>query len=143
MKFPAFLSLFAFISKIVLCLMRRIRGKEDGLNSFVSGFLAGFSLLVNNDQSTRQMFALYLASRAYDASYNTLDKRGLTPKMANQHLIITAIVSVQWIYVYFAHRDWFHTSYYAILNNFFAIHKAPNDHVMNHIIQSIFTKKNA
>jgi hypothetical protein len=46
LRFPAFLAAFAFISKLVLCLMRRLRGKDDGLNSFVSGFLGGLSVLV-------------------------------------------------------------------------------------------------
>ena len=69
MRFPAFLALFAFISKLVLCLMRRLRNKEDGLNSFMAGFLGGLSILVQNDKDTRKMFALYLFSRAYDSGY--------------------------------------------------------------------------
>ena len=49
--------------------MRRVRDKDDGLNSFISGFLGGLSALIYNDQETRQMFALYLAVRAYDSGY--------------------------------------------------------------------------
>ena len=49
MRFPAFLALFAFLSKLVLCLMRRLRNKEDGINSFAAGFLGGLAILVQND----------------------------------------------------------------------------------------------
>lgn len=49
LRFPAFLALFAFISKLVMCFLRRIRNKEDGLNSFAAGFMGGLAILVNND----------------------------------------------------------------------------------------------
>jgi hypothetical protein len=72
--------LFALIAKLVLCVLRRFRNKDDGLNGFLAGFLAGFSLLVHNDKGTKKMFALYLMSRAYGAIHNALESRGL-PKI--------------------------------------------------------------
>lgn len=137
LRFPAFLALFALISKFVMCFLRRIRGKEDGLNSFLAGFLGGLSVLVHKDQSTRKLFALYLFSRAYDSGYLTLEKRGIIPNIPNLHIVFTQIVSIQWIYIYFAHRDWFNLSYFAIMLNLFHVHKEPNDHVMLDIITKI------
>lgn len=87
LRFPAFLALFAFIFKITLCSLRRLRGKEDGLNSFVSGFLGGLSILVHNDHNTRKMFALYLLCRAYDSGYITLEKKNVIPNIPNFHVV--------------------------------------------------------
>jgi hypothetical protein len=78
-----FLSAFAFVAKLILCILRRFRGKDDGINGFLSGFLAGITILINNDPGTRKMFALYLLSRAYSSTHNVLEDRGL-PKIWKQ-----------------------------------------------------------
>jgi len=49
--------------------LRRFRDNDDGINSFISGFLGGLSLLLFKDSSTRKTFALYLFARAYDSGY--------------------------------------------------------------------------
>jgi len=50
--------------------LRRLRDKDDdGINSFISGFLGGLSLLLFKENSTRKIFALYLFARAYDSCY--------------------------------------------------------------------------
>ena len=59
--------------------MRRYRGKDDGLNSFLAGFLAGLTLVINKDEGTRKMFALYLLSRAYDSVHSDLEQKGVFP----------------------------------------------------------------
>lgn len=87
LRFPAFLAIFAFIYKITLCTLRRLRGKEDGINSFVSGFLGGLAILVNNDANTRKMFALYLLCRAYDSGYQTLENNKIIPNIPNFHMV--------------------------------------------------------
>ena len=94
LRFPAFLSLFALIFKITLCMMRRLRGKEDGLNSFISGFLGGLAILVNNDHNTRKMFALYLLCRAYDSGYQTLENKKIIPNIPNFHMVFIQMVSI-------------------------------------------------
>eukprot|EP00347_Sterkiella_histriomuscorum_P018427 403345550 len=139
-RFPAFLSLFALIFKLTLCLLRRLRGKEDGLNSFISGFMGGLAILVNNDANTRKMFALYLLCRAYDSGYQVLEGRKIIPNIPNFHMVFVQIVSIQWLYLYFAHRDWFHLSYFAIMLNLFHVHKAPNDQIMNEIFTRIASR---
>lgn len=76
-----FLSAFAFVAKLILCVLRRFRGKDDGINGFASGFIAGLTLLINNDPGTRKMFALYLLSRAYAATYSLAEARDKVPKL--------------------------------------------------------------
>ncbi len=46
LRVPLFLGLQSFIFKIALCILRRLRGKDDGINSFISGCLSGMSILL-------------------------------------------------------------------------------------------------
>lgn len=136
LRFPCFLAAFALVAKLVLCVLRRFRSKDDGLNGFAAGFLAGFTLLINNDQDTRKMFALYLLSRAYGSTQKVLEDRGWFPKIPNQHMIFILIVNVLFVWLYFCE---FNTkipvSFYAAVNNLYTVHKAPNDHIMRNILQ--------
>lgn len=139
LRFPVFLSAFAFVAKIVLCVLRRFRGKDDGLNGFASGFLAGFTLLVNNDRGTRKMFALYLLSRAYGAIYSVVDDRtDILKKLGNQqHLCFIVLVNVLFCWLYFCEFSTtkINPSFYSAVNHFFTSHKDKNDHIYRDLLQ--------
>ncbi|CDW74746.1 UNKNOWN [Stylonychia lemnae] len=140
LRFPVFLGLFAFISKFVLCLFRRLRNKDDGLNSFMAGFLGGVSLLVQKDKSTRTMFALYLTVRAYDSSYLTLESKEIIPNIPNFHMVFICIINVVIVYLFFTQRERFSFSYFQMIYYLFSIHKDPNDHIMQDILTKICQK---
>ena len=110
------------------------------MNGFISGFIDGLTLILNNDVNTRKMFALYLLSRAYDAGLQTLKTKKVIDGIPHGTMIFNMSVSLSWIFIYFADHNLFSPSYYAILNNFFAVHKAPNDHIMQNIIRGICSK---
>ncbi len=77
LRVPLFLGLQSFIYKIVLCIMRRLRGKEDGINSFVSGCLSGLSVLIyRNDQNTKKLIALYMMIRVFRIVLDIFDSKG-------------------------------------------------------------------
>jgi hypothetical protein len=140
LKFPVFLASFAFVAKIVLCFLRRLRGKDDGINSFACGFIAGLTVLINNDVGTRKMFALYLFARAYDATYRCLDERSLVPRLPifdkYQHLMFTVIVNLLFSWLYFFERNRnIPVSFYAFLNYTFTAFKGNNDHIFRDIIE--------
>jgi hypothetical protein len=80
--------------KITLCVLRRLRGKDDGLNSFLSGFIGGLAVLVNSDPDTRKIFALYLLSRAYDCGYQTLERNKVIPSIPQFHVVFVIAVSM-------------------------------------------------
>lgn len=139
LRFPTFLAAFAFVAKLVLCTLRRIRGTDDGMNGFVSGFLAGVTLLINNDEGTKKMFALYLLSRAYGASFNVMDERGYVPHILGdqQHMIFILATQAIFVWLYFCE---FSTtpipqSFYAAVNHFYSSHKDKNDHIMRDVLQ--------
>jgi len=135
-RFPCFLALFAFISKLVLCVLRRFRNKDDGINGFLSGFIAGFSLLVHNDKGTKKMFALYLMSRAYGAIHNSLESRGLPKMHQQQHVLFILATNVLFTWLYFCELNKsINVSFYAALNNVYTVHKDKNDHIMRDLLQ--------
>ena len=109
------------------------------MNGFASGFLAGLTLLINNDEGTRKMFALYLLSRAYGATYNVADDRGLVPHILGnqQHMLIIIACQTLFTWLYFCE---FRTtpvqqSFYAAVNHFYSSHKDKNDHIMRDVLQ--------
>lgn len=136
LRFPCFLASFAFVVKLVLCVMRRLRGRDDGLNGFVSGFLAGLTLLINNDAGTKKMFALYLLSRAYSATHTMAESRGLPKLWQHQHVGFMVIVNVLFVWLYLCEHDTkVAPSFFAACNHFYASHKDKNDHIMLKILQ--------
>jgi hypothetical protein len=65
-SFSIFLGAFSGTYKIVQCLMRLIRQKEDGLNAFVAGSAAGLTLML--DSKSRWLdISLYMFARAVAA----------------------------------------------------------------------------
>jgi hypothetical protein len=56
--------------KGVLCIMRR-HSKNEGLNAFLAGFVAGFAMLI--DESSRRIWlALYALARSGECIMNLL-----------------------------------------------------------------------
>ncbi|EAL61125.1 hypothetical protein DDB_G0292644 [Dictyostelium discoideum AX4] len=70
--FGLFLGFYTGGFKGINCLLRAIRGKEDGLNSIVAGFIAGSAMMFS--KSTEM--ALYLFARALESLFNAAVKRG-------------------------------------------------------------------
>lgn len=62
-SFAMFLSTFISIYKGALCALRRLRNKNDSLNSLLAGGAAGISLILDSNKSRRRMIALYLSTR--------------------------------------------------------------------------------
>jgi len=73
LKMGLFLGLLSAGTRASQCLIRRIRGQEDGWNHFLSGFIGG--LAFNFSQSTE--LCMYFASKAIDVVYKFLKKSGI------------------------------------------------------------------
>eukprot|EP00897_Mesotaenium_endlicherianum_P006990 jgi/Mesen1/6319/ME000326S05458 len=58
------------------CLLRRLRGRETPLNSFLAGSVAGLSVLALDDAGKRRMFALYLLARVAQCAFNSAESEG-------------------------------------------------------------------
>ncbi|XP_031393152.1 uncharacterized protein LOC116204921 [Punica granatum] len=53
------------------CLFRKLRRKETPLNVFLSGSIAGLSILALDDSNRRRTLALYLLARVAQCAYNS------------------------------------------------------------------------
>ncbi|GAM21327.1 hypothetical protein SAMD00019534_045020 [Acytostelium subglobosum LB1] len=70
--FGLFVAFYTGGYKALLCMLRAIRGKEDGFNSAIAGFFAGASMMFS--KSTEM--SLYLFARALESLFNAAHKRG-------------------------------------------------------------------
>ena len=124
LRISGFLALLKFIYKAVLCSMRKIRGKEDGLNSMVAGGLSGLALIVE-DETRKENWSLYFFGRMIDIVLRILEKRGYP---VNVHLVETIMfmgMSVFMLYCYGVEPDNMMKSYYNFLDMFF--NPSPNE----------------
>jgi hypothetical protein len=71
LKLGLFMGIQTFLLKSIQCLMRITRNKEDFLNSFVSGMIAGALSFMTQDQKPRYIFRVYLFGRAADCIYQS------------------------------------------------------------------------
>ncbi|KAF2073371.1 hypothetical protein CYY_005316 [Polysphondylium violaceum] len=70
--FGLFLAFYTGGYKAVLCLLRNIRKKDDGINAAIAGFISGGAMAFS--KSTEM--ALYLFARALESLFNAGVKRG-------------------------------------------------------------------
>eukprot|EP01017_Pseudomicrothorax_dubius_P009853 TRINITY_DN13438_c0_g4_i5.p1 TRINITY_DN13438_c0_g4~~TRINITY_DN13438_c0_g4_i5.p1 ORF type:complete len:174 (+),score=24.17 TRINITY_DN13438_c0_g4_i5:423-944(+) len=88
LRFSLFPAIFAALAKGFLCGSRHIIKKDEGLQSFVAGFLAGLiSLFVKKDGRT--FWAIYLICQALDWSFTSFCHR---KNIKSTYLYSTAII---------------------------------------------------
>jgi len=113
-RFALFLSLFVSGFKGINCAMRKYRQKEDKLNAFVAGSVAGLSLLLD-EKSRRTSIALYISTRALEFVYVYLMRRGMLPNIPHGDALVMAISSSQILYALLREQDTLSKSYYSFL----------------------------
>jgi hypothetical protein len=84
--------------KITLCLLRKIRHKDDGYNSYISGFLAGLTLAVNNDRDFRISMGCWLLVRSAEALFNLMESKGYITSIKYGDILLWAIYQGFMIY---------------------------------------------
>ena len=114
-KFTVFAGLMSFLFKSTLCTMRRIRGKDDGLNYLIAGSVGGLSIAAE-DKERKETWALYFAARMVDISLRAVSKRtgGWDVNQVEVYLFMFMIFFVVWSYG--AEKDNLIKSYYKFLN---------------------------
>ena len=94
-----FLGLFGFVFKIVLCLMRVVRKREDGVNAFVAGCVGGVSILVE-ESGFRKNLHLYLLSRAVECGFRMLKQRMWFRGFVMDEIVAFAGISAFLMYIF-------------------------------------------
>lgn len=59
--------------------MRTVFKSDNGSFSFIAGFLASFSAILNNYDKLKLYLALYLLMKALESIYKTLEEKGYLP----------------------------------------------------------------
>ena len=67
--------------KLVLCLLRRLRGKDDGINPLIAGFICGFSLFFESSSRRKKFMVISLLCRGLDTFISLLDIKGIVKKI--------------------------------------------------------------
>lgn len=78
LRFSGFIGGMNFLYKATLCLLRKTRGKDDGLNASIAGFVGGMAVLIDN-RNRRENFALYSVARFFDIMLKIGAARGKVP----------------------------------------------------------------
>lgn len=81
MSFCTFLGAFSGIFKFMMCTLRRLRGKDDELNSIISGALAATSFFFDPSKKRKKFILLYLFCRSLEMLVNVLDKKKFIKKI--------------------------------------------------------------
>jgi hypothetical protein len=79
--FSLFFGLMSSIPKIVICILRRIRNKEDKYNSIIAGLVGSLAAFGEPNQNTRQLVSLYLFSRSIDSFMKTLNSNRIMKEL--------------------------------------------------------------
>jgi hypothetical protein len=61
------------IFRLLLCSLRRLRGKEDGYNSAIAGFLSAFWLWVDRSKIRRIQIAWFFFARSIDSFFKNIE----------------------------------------------------------------------
>ncbi|KRX08164.1 hypothetical protein PPERSA_01709 [Pseudocohnilembus persalinus] len=78
------------------CLMRWFKNGETKKDAFISGFMAGFLCLLTKPKKDRQIWAVFLLTRAFQFYYNSLVNKNYIPKTKFDYVII---FSLMWFFL--------------------------------------------
>ncbi|XP_074662662.1 transmembrane protein 135-like [Tubulanus polymorphus] len=86
-KLAAFIGSFNCVFRLVSCLLRWLRNKDDELHAVVAGFLAGFSMLWYKSTT----IAMYMTSKLCEILYFKGIKRGCVPYIKYADILLYTI----------------------------------------------------
>eukprot|EP01126_Amoeba_proteus_P023934 TRINITY_DN2405_c0_g2_i15.p1 TRINITY_DN2405_c0_g2~~TRINITY_DN2405_c0_g2_i15.p1 ORF type:complete len:345 (+),score=57.11 TRINITY_DN2405_c0_g2_i15:68-1102(+) len=104
--------------RLITKILERFRGISDGMNSLISGFFSGISLLYLNVED-RRMVSLYALARVAQCVYNLLKARGMWHFWGSDwnhgDTLLFATTSAQIMYAYVMRPKSLPSSYYKFI----------------------------
>ena len=106
---PEYLSIIVFLTsstlalRVVKCILRWIRNKDDGFNSFVAGMAAGYVGTLTLNKGYWYIMLMFIASRIIGAIYQSLvQKKILNPEHSQLHYyLLFTVANMVHCYGYF------------------------------------------
>ena len=106
MRFSAFWGSLTGIYLLVLCAMRRARGKEDGRNALLAGALASLSAFIDS-RSRRRLVCLFFFVRSMEYALHMSHRHGKVRKVRGGELFFFMVVTVFCLYTFSCEPDLF------------------------------------
>lgn len=72
--------------RLILCNMRKLRKKDDGINPALAGFLASFWLAIDKSRNRRVQIACYLFARSLGCASKNVDSNNLLEQLLHKIL---------------------------------------------------------
>ena len=104
LRFASFVSLFSALFPLVQCLLRTVRGKEDGLNAALAGAVASLSVLLD-DRERRSHLVPFIFVRSLWFGLNGLDRNKVVKKVPKGEVITLSFVGVCMFYFFVCEHD--------------------------------------
>ena len=92
LRMCGFITSYTFVLKLSMCVLRKIRNRDDQVNNFFSGALAGFFSIAFLEKVSRMTWSGYLLARAFDAMYKHLVNKKVIKKKEWHYIVIFAIM---------------------------------------------------
>jgi hypothetical protein len=105
LRFALFPALFSLIYRVLLCYLRHIRGKEDGLNTIVASVIGSGAVFLDNDRDRRHKIALYTSVRAFQTLTELSDRRGIIKKLPNFEILTYMFSTVLPVYLFVHEKE--------------------------------------
>lgn len=106
-NFSMFLGSLVGGYKAVLAALKKIRGKDDGLNPAIAGFLAGFSMFFQGPGKLKKFLIMAFVMRALDTGVQLLDRKKIFKKIKYFECYMFGPIIGFLVYVYFYERPVF------------------------------------
>jgi len=78
--------------RFTLCILRRLRNKDDKYNSIIAGVVASFTVMLESDLSTRKLIILYTFARSIESLILTLDSNNIMKERKDWGLLLFMIM---------------------------------------------------
>lgn len=87
LEFGLFVALLSGLVRLVNCILRRVRGVEDGFNAIVSGLIAGTSTAIAKSVE----LSMYILAKAGEAVFRALVSHKYLPQLPHWEAILYAL----------------------------------------------------
>lgn len=87
-----FLTSHTFLLKSVMCFLRTVRNKNDQINNFLAGAIAGFFSIGFLEKSSKMTWSGYLFARSLDSIYRHLVNKKVFKKREFHYLVLFSLV---------------------------------------------------
>ncbi len=79
-SFGVFAATMTFIYKAGLCLLRRLRKKEDKYNSIVAGIMSSITIVLEQNPAIRKLICYYFFANSIDSLLSTMESNKIAKK---------------------------------------------------------------